>query len=84
MARLKNYIGSIPLISGLKPMNNCDFPLMEAHDIVVDEDGTRLDEKLASIGSGGSGGSVDLTEIERRLSAIELDLIFLDQDLQEI
>lgn len=81
MARLNNYTGSITPISGLKPRNNGDFPLMEAHDIVVDEEGTRLDEKLASI---GSGGSVDLTEIERRLSAIELDLIFLDQDLQEI
>lgn len=81
MARLKNYTGSITLISGLKPRNNGDFPLMEAHDIVVDEDGTRLDEKLANI---GSDGSVDLTEIENRISAIELDLKFLEQDLEDI
>lgn len=60
MARLSIFKGSVDLISGLRPKNNGDFPLMEAHDIVVDESGTRLDEKLEKMGSGGSGGSVEL------------------------
>ena len=49
MGKLSNYGGSVTLISGLTPKNNGDFPLMEAHDVVVDESGTRLDEKLASL-----------------------------------
>lgn len=47
MARLKNFIGSIFIGSGMKPKG--DYPLMEAHDIVVDENGTRLDEKLDNV-----------------------------------
>ena len=55
MSKLNNYIGSVDLISGLRPKNNRDFPLMEAHDIVVDEEGTRLDEKLEALSNGESG-----------------------------
>lgn len=51
MARWKDFIASIFLPSGIKPKG--DFPLMDAHDIVT-EDGTRLDEKLKSIGTGGN------------------------------
>lgn len=50
MAERENYKGSIELISGLKPKNDGDFPLVHAHDVQVDEDGTRLDEKLKNMG----------------------------------
>lgn len=50
MDKLNNYNGSIDLISGLRPKNNGNFPLMEAHDVQVDENGTRLDEALQNIG----------------------------------
>lgn len=43
------YNGSIELISGLKPKNNGDFPLVNAPDVQVDEDGTRLPAVLAKI-----------------------------------
>lgn len=43
------YQGSIELIGGLKPKNNGSFPLMEAKDIQVDSEGTRLDDALNSI-----------------------------------
>lgn len=43
------YNGSIELISGLKPKNNGDFPLVNAPDVQVDEDGTRLPVMLAKI-----------------------------------
>lgn len=49
MAKLENYTGSIDLISGLRPKNNGTFPLMEAHDVLVASDGTRLDAKLTEI-----------------------------------
>lgn len=49
MANLSNYKGSTTLISGLTPKNGGDFPLMEAHDIVVDNAGTRLDAKLEAL-----------------------------------
>lgn len=49
MAKLNSFKGSVNLISGLIPKNNGDFPLMQAHDIVVDEQGKRLDDKLEGI-----------------------------------
>ena len=49
MGKLENYEGSIDLISGIRPKNNGNFPLVEAHDIQVDEQGTRLDDKLKEI-----------------------------------
>ena len=66
MARLESYTGSIEVISGLKPKNGGSFALMDAHDVQVKEDGTRLDEALeelkSTIGSGGSGsGSCTIT-----------------------
>lgn len=43
------YNGSIELISGLKPKNNGNFPLVNAPDVQVDDDGTRLPAALAKI-----------------------------------
>lgn len=43
------YNGSIELISGLKPKNNGDFPLVNAQDVQADDDGTRLPVMLAKI-----------------------------------
>lgn len=57
---------SIDMASGLRPKGGRDFPLLKAHDIQVDEDGTRLDEKLALIKSGvvavgsSESGTIDL------------------------
>lgn len=49
---------AIEIISTLKPKNNGTFPIAEAKDITVDENGTRLDAKLTELAnnSGGSGG----------------------------
>lgn len=43
------YNGSIELISGLKAKNGGTFPLINAPDVQVDEDGMRLPEMLAKI-----------------------------------
>lgn len=43
------YNGSVELISGLTQKNGGDFPLMNAKDVQVDDDGTRLPAKLAKI-----------------------------------
>lgn len=45
---MANFKGGIELISGLKPKNG-NFPLVNAPDIQVSEEGTRLDTKLAAI-----------------------------------
>ncbi len=62
MAELKNYKGSVELMSGLRSKNNRGFPLMQAHDIQVDEDGTRLDEVLERGGAGGVSSWNDLQD----------------------
>lgn len=43
------YNGSVELISGIKPKNGGTFPLVNAPDVQVDEDGTRLPVMLAKI-----------------------------------
>ena len=53
MAKLENYNGSIELISGIIQKNNQDFALMEAHAVLVDEEGTRLDEKILELEQTG-------------------------------
>jgi hypothetical protein len=47
MAKLNNYEGYTEVGAGLTRYGTTDFPLAEAHDIMVAEDDTRLDEKLA-------------------------------------
>lgn len=48
---MSEYKGSIELISGLKPKNNADFPLVEAKDVAFYEDGKeiRLTERLEQL-----------------------------------
>lgn len=43
------YNGSVELISGLTQKNGGDFPLVNAPDVQVSEDGTRLPAVLAKI-----------------------------------
>lgn len=43
------YSGSVELISGLTQKNGGSFPLVNAPDVQVSEDGTRLDAVLAKI-----------------------------------
>ena len=45
---MAEYSGSIDLISGIRPKNNGTFPLVDAKDIQVDDDGTRLNAALAA------------------------------------
>ena len=43
------YNGSVERISGIKPKNGGTFPLVNAQDVQVGEDGTRLPVTLAKI-----------------------------------
>lgn len=43
---------AIEVIATIKPKNNGDFPIAEADDIAVDENGTRLSAKLKEMASG--------------------------------
>lgn len=49
MAKNISYNGTIDLISGIRPKNGGSFPLMDAHDIQTQEDGTRLDAELIAL-----------------------------------
>lgn len=51
---------AIEVISTIKPKNNGNFPIVEAEDVSVDKNGTRLSAKLEELASGGgSGGGAD-------------------------
>lgn len=60
------YQGSIELIGGLKPKNNGSFPLMEAKDIQVDSEGTRLDAALNGINTSVILTLAEYQELENR------------------
>ena len=63
---MSNYKYSVDLISGLRPKNNADFPLVRAHDIQVDEEGTRLDAELEMLRAGSAAiyaGTVTATDM---------------------
>lgn len=47
MAKLEKYKGSVEMQSGMKPMGS--YPLMEAHDVIIAENGARLDEAFEPI-----------------------------------
>lgn len=50
------YQGSVDLISGIRPKNGGQFPLVNAHDVYVDDE-RRLDDVLKDIpGEGGGDG----------------------------
>ena len=49
MAKLKNYKGTVKLVSGITQNNNQNYPLMEANAIQVDENDKRLDVELNEI-----------------------------------
>lgn len=77
MAALENYTGSIELIAGLRPKSGADFPLVEAHDVLIDEKGTRLDEYVENPSIKvdktltQDGGAADSKVVGDRLAAIE-------------
>lgn len=50
---LNSYKGGFKMGAGFTPSGS-GYPLMEACDIQVDENGKRLDQKLAELSSGGS------------------------------
>jgi hypothetical protein len=70
MATLENYEGSVVLISGItKPEGSKDYPLVEAHDILVGAGDKRLDAKLQEIeASGGNGGGSYVLELQVELT----------------
>lgn len=61
---------SIELTSGLTPINNGDFPLMQAKDIQIDESGKRLDEYLEENNNMPTDIDEKLTDIEEAIIAL--------------
>lgn len=59
MGRLETFVASVNVASGMKPKG--DYPLMEAHDIVVDDSGTRLDDKLNGMSSFTTDNTLTLS-----------------------
>lgn len=62
---MSNYKYSVDLISGLRPKNDADFPLVRAHDVQSRDDGTRLDAELEMLRAGSAAiyaGTVTATD----------------------
>ena len=47
---------AIEVISKIKPKNNGNFPIIDAADVAVDNQGTRLTDKILELENGGGGG----------------------------
>lgn len=50
---MRKYEGGIPLIAGLEPANEQDFPLVNAPDVQLDGDGNRLSDLSLTIDDDG-------------------------------
>ena len=74
MATLNDYKGSVDLVAGLRPIST-GYPLIEAHDIQVEEGDIRLDAKLyqlaSSIGDINEIASSSGTTTWSRIKALE-------------
>lgn len=49
MAKCDSYVGSMEVVSGLVPKNGKDFPILDAHYILVGDGDKRLDESLGDV-----------------------------------
>ena len=67
---------AIEVISTIKPKNNGSFPIVEAKDVSVDENGTRLSEKLSNLGTPSV--STDFSVPTFDLAALGLVAVSLD------
>ena len=67
---------AIEVISTIKPKNNGSFPIVEAKDVSVDENGTRLSEKLSNLGTPSV--STDFSVPTFDLTALGLVAVSLD------
>ena len=68
MSTLSSYKGSVTLVSGLTGTST-GYPLMEAHDILIDNDNTRLDGELINIKN--RIGMTDNNGISARIKNLE-------------
>lgn len=55
MAKLNNFISSVEVPSGISPINEKDFALIDAHYIQTSEDDERLDTRLNKLNITVSG-----------------------------
>ena len=67
---------AIEVIGTIKPKNNGSFPIVEAKDVSVDENGTRLSEKLSNLGTPSV--STDFSVPTFDLAALGLVAVTLD------
>lgn len=54
MAKCDSYKGSVEVVSGLVPKNGRDFPILDAHYILVGDGDQRLDDYLRELLTGSS------------------------------
>ena len=71
MKTLPNYNPALQAAAGLTPMG--DFPIAEAHDILVDENGTRLDEKLSNISEPDLSGYAKTSDLSGYAKSKDLE-----------
>lgn len=71
---MAEYTGSIELISGIKPKNNGDFPLVEAKDVLM-PDGKRLDKWT---GGGSTGGDTEVVNANLGTDGMTVDKSFTE------
>ena len=76
------YNGTVELVAGIKPKNNGSFPIVNAHDVYVD-DSTRLDAKLTSLGNSASIAPTEASSTASSAHAVG-SYLFFDGTLYEV
>ena len=75
------YNGTVEQAAGIKPKNNGSFPMVNAHDVYVD-DSTRLDAKLTSLGNSASIAPTEASSTAASAHAVG-EYFFLNGTLYE-
>lgn len=73
MSRNNSYTGSIDLIGGLRPKNGGTFPLIDAEDIQVEEDGTRLSVAYTTLKNNYDNLKALLEQVRDALASGDID-----------
>ena len=66
-----SYNGTIDVISGFRPKNNGDVPLVTAKDVQVGDDGERLDAALERLKTGISSNTANIADLRDDYNAFK-------------
>lgn len=77
MAKLSNFVSSVEVPSGISPINDKDFPILDAHSIQTTEEGERLDTSLENIKQVNQQNTTDINTLKEKTCTVEGETLII-------